>query len=183
MSETSSDQTGEDARYEEFVRHFARHEGELRRFLASFIPSWGEVDELLQQTAIVIWKKFDQFQPGTDFMKWACVVARFEALSFRRKSARDRLVFREDVLELMAEEAAEEMEGRKKEHEALETCLKAMPERQRQFVTLAYTPGIKIQDLATEAGSTPAAFYMRLKRLRSNLMKCVETKTLNTGHA
>ena len=46
-------------------------------------------------------------------MKWACVIARFESLAYRRKMARDRLVFREDVLELMADEGVEEIDSRR----------------------------------------------------------------------
>ncbi|MGB0578314.1 MAG: sigma factor [Limisphaerales bacterium] len=124
MSDSSSN---DDARYEDYVRHFARHEAALRRFIGSFLPSWGDVDEVVQRTAIAIWRKFDQFDPGTEFIKWACVVARFEALAYRRKMARDRLVFREDVLELMAEEAAEESTGRGAQHQALESCLLSLP--------------------------------------------------------
>ena len=180
MAETSSN---DDSRYEDYVRHFARHEAELRRFIASFLPSWGDVDEVVQRTAIAIWRKYDQFEPGTEFIKWAVVVARFEALAYRRKMARDRLVFREDVLELMAEEAAEEFEGRSAQHQALEACLLAMPEKQRKFVMHAYTPGVNVKELAEEAGFTAAAFYMRLKRLRRQLMKCIESKTLNSGEA
>lgn len=183
MPESDPKSPADDARYEAFVGLFARHESELRRFLASFLPVWGDVDELLQRTAIAIWRKFDQFDLDTNFMKWACVVARFEALAYRRKAARDRLVFREDVLELMADEAAAETAGRNAEHAALESCLGALPEKQRAFVMLAYTPGVKIHELATEAGSTAAAFYMRLKRLRRQLMKCVESKTLEAGEA
>lgn len=167
----------EDENYEIFVSRFAHYEPDLRRFIRSLLPTWTDTDEVLQQTAIVIWRKFDQYDPTTNFMKWACVIARFEALSYRRKMARDRLVFREDVFDLMAEEGAAELDQRTVEHEALETCLLAMPERQRQFLTLAYTPGVKIKDMAKEAGSSAASFYMRLKRLRRQLMQCMESKT------
>ena len=175
--------SGNDEHYEAFVKLFAHHEAELRRFVGSFLPSWGDVDEVVQRAAIAIWRKFDQFDLDTDFMKWACVVTRFEALAYRRKMARDRLVFREDVLELMAEEAAEELKGRNAQHTALESCLLAMPEKQRQFVMLAYTPGVNVKEMAEEAGSTAAAFYMRLKRMRRQLMKCIESKTLQSGEA
>ncbi len=178
MSEPDSNTRDEDARYEAFVRLFAHHEAELRRFAGSFLPSWGDVDELMQRAALAMWRKFEQFDQDSQFIKWACVVTRFEALAYRRKMARDRHVFREDVLELMAEEAAEELEQRSAERDALESCLLAMPEKQRTFVMLAYTPGVKIKELAEEAGATSAAFYMRLKRLRSQLLECVEAKTL-----
>lgn len=165
-----------DDHYETFVALFAHHEPDLRRFIRSLLPTRNDADEVLQQTAIVIWRKFGDFDPATNFMKWACVIARFEALAYRRKIARDRLVFREDVLELMADEGAEEVEERRKEHDALESCLSALPEKHRRFLTLAYTPGVKVKELAEDAGSSAASFYMRLKRLRHQLMICVESK-------
>ena len=58
--------------------------------------------------------KFAHYEPElTNSMKWACVIARFESLAYRRKMARDRLVFREDVLELMADEGVEEIDSRR----------------------------------------------------------------------
>ena len=166
----------EDARYEVFVKKFAHHEGDLRRFVRSLLPNWTDADEVVQQSAIVMWRKFDQYDSDTNFMKWACVVARFEALAYRRKMARDRLVFREDILELMADEGVEEMNQRDAEHAALESCLLDLPEKHRQLLTLAYTKGIKVKELAEEAGSSAEAFYMRLNRLRRQLMACMESK-------
>ena len=181
MGKINSKSDSENSRYEVFVQRFAHHEPDLRRFIRSLLPSWTDTDEVLQQTAIVIWRKFEQYDQETNFMKWVCVIARFESLSYRRKMARDRHVFREDVVELMADEGLEELEDRQVEHEALQACLLELPEKQRQFVTLAYTPGVKVKDLAAEAGSTAAAFYMRLKRIRRQLMQCVESKTQSAG--
>tara|TARA_R110002096_G_scaffold11515_8_gene42362 strand:- start:3014 stop:3568 length:555 start_codon:yes stop_codon:yes gene_type:complete len=183
MPEPTSQSESEDARYEGFVAKFAHYEPDLRRFIRSLLPTWTDADEVVQQTAIVIWRKFEQYDPETNFMKWACVIARFEALAYRRKMARDRLVFREDVLDIMADEGAEEIEQRRDEHEALQACLQGMPEKQRQLITLAYTPGVKVKELAEEAGSTAAAFYMRIKRLRHQLMECVESKIQQPGGA
>lgn len=176
MSQTETESSEEDLRYEAFIQRFTHCEPDLRRFIRSLLPTWSDADEVMQQTAIVAWRKFEQYDLETNFMKWAFVIARFEALAYRRKMARDRLVFREDVFDLMADEGEEEIETRRKEHSALEECLAAMPDKQRQFITLAYTPGIKVKEMAEEAGSSAAAFYMRLKRLRHQLMGCVEGK-------
>ncbi len=166
-----------DAHYELFVRRFTHHEPDLRRFIRSMLPTHVDTDEVLQQTAIVIWKKFGDYDPETHFMKWACVIARFEALAYRRKMARDRLVFREDILDLLADEGLDEIEMRDAEEAALQSCLSALPEKQRQLVELAYTPGVKVVDLAAEAGASPEAFYMRLGRIRRRLLKCIMGKT------
>jgi len=173
----------ETRKYETFVELFARYEGDLRAFVRSLLPSWHDADEVVQQVALVAWRKFDQFDPATSFIKWLCVIARFEALAYRRKMARDRLVFREDLMAQLAEEAAEETDERKAENAALESCLKKLPAEQREFVTLAYTPGITTRELAEKAGVKPGAFYMRLNRIRKALLDCVETTLAQEGAA
>jgi RNA polymerase sigma-70 factor, ECF subfamily len=170
----------EDQRYELFIQRFTGCEQDLRRFIRSLIPTWADTEEVLQQTAIVIWRKFEHYDPSTKFIKWACVIARFEALAYRRKMARDRLVFREDLFTLMADEGVEELDDHRPDHDALLECLSELPSKLRKFVLLAYTPGVKIKELAEEAGSSSAAYYMRLKRLRRQLMNCVEGKIQNT---
>lgn len=62
-------------------------------------------------------------------MKWACVIARFRALAYRRNMARDRLVFTEDLIEWMADEVPEELDLRLSEREVLDECLAAMPKK------------------------------------------------------
>lgn len=61
----------------------------------------------MQEISLALWKKFSQFNPDTEFLKWAYVVARYELLMFRRRKARDRHIFHEDLLELLAEEYTE----------------------------------------------------------------------------
>ncbi|MEM0969568.1 MAG: sigma-70 family RNA polymerase sigma factor [Verrucomicrobiota bacterium] len=168
-----------DARYELFVQRFAQHEADIRRFLRSLLPSWTDVDEVSQQTAMVLWRKFGQYDPETPFMKWACVVARFEALSYRRKMARDRLVFRDDLWDLMADEAEEEVPDRKAERDALDLCLRKLNASQRNLLTMAYTPGVKLTQVADEIGSTAGALYMRVNRLRTQLTRCVESQSIS----
>ena len=149
--------------------------------MRSLLPTWHDADEVVQQVALVVWRKFDQFDQSTSFIKWACVIARFEALAYRRKMARDRLVFREDLMAQLAEEAAEETDDRKAENVALEGCLKKLPGEQREFVTLAYTPGISTKELAEQAGVKPGSFYMRLNRIRKTLLNCVENSIAQEG--
>ena len=96
--------------YELFVGLLTRHEPALRRFARTLLPDWGDVDEVMQRTALAAWRKFGQFDPVTDFLKWSLVIARYEALAYRRAMGRDRLVFSDGFLERLADEAAKDAE-------------------------------------------------------------------------
>ncbi len=175
--------------YEAFVELFTRHEADLRAFTRSLLPSWDDVDEVMQRTALALWRKFAQFDHDTVFMKWACVVARFEVLAYRRKMARDRLVFSESIMELLANEAQSEAEERQasalggREQRALDTCLGKLPEAKRELVILAYTPGIQIVDIAEKQGRRPNTLYMMLNRIRQDLMRCIDASLEQEEHA
>lgn len=170
-------------RYEEFVGLFTRNEPALRSFVRSLVRSWDDADEVMQNTGLVLWRKFGDFDPegkqssgdpSVDFFRWACVVARFEVLSWRRDKARDRHVFDEDVVHLLAEEASREQEALGLERKALELCLKKLPEKQLRIVMAAYEPGVRLNRVADELGKTATAFYKMLNRTRKSLLDCVE---------
>ena len=163
----------DDEKYERFVGLLTANDRALRAFVRTLGPRWHDADEIAQEVALVAWRKFGEFEPGTSFLKWICVIARFKTMSFLRDAARDRLAFRPELLELMAEEALNECDLRSREHEALEQCLAKLPETQRRWITLAYTRGTSSREEATRLGLNEGAFYMRLNRIRRVLLECV----------
>ncbi len=60
--------------YEKFIRLFVAQEGRLRAFLRTLVPSLDELDEVMQETSLVAWRKFAQFEPGTDFLAWVATI-------------------------------------------------------------------------------------------------------------
>jgi len=163
--------------YELFLSRFTECEGRLRAYLWSMLPTWDGVDDVMQNASLVMWRKFDQYDPDTLFVKWATVVCRFEALKYRRTKARDRHVFSDDLLEILGTEEADDHEQLfRREKVALRECLEEVPEKHRQILMAAYAKGAKIKDVAQEAGRTPTSVYKMLNRLRDKLGECIEAR-------
>ena len=156
-----------------FVPLFTASERRLRAFIYGMVPSQHDVDEIMQEVSIVLWKKFDNYEPGTEFIRWAYVVARYEVLMYRRKKARDRLCFSEKLLELLADEYEEEVDVLEDERKALELCLAELPEGERDLLMAAYARDMRINKLAETSGRTATSLYKRLNRLRQRLLQCV----------
>lgn len=169
--------------YEAFVRLFVAHEGRLRGFLRSLLPDWDDVDEVMQETSIVAWRKFDQFDRGTNFMAWSAAIARFESLKHLRRMSRDRLVFNDEILDLLAEESLEETDTLEAHRLALCKCLEKLDPRQKELLHLAYQPGVKFHEVAEKAGKSAQAFYKTIQRLRASLLECAEKHMRKEAHA
>lgn len=168
------DSQSENTSYEQFVTLFTRNEPAIRAFIRSLVPSWDDTVEVMQNTSLVLWRKFDTFDQNTEFLKWAFVVARFEVLKYRRTMARDRHVFDEDLVKQLAEEAVDDSDSLEAERRALKSCLGKLSENQQSLVKAAYEPGTKIKDLAIQIGKSATALYKTLNRTRQQLLTCIE---------
>lgn len=149
-----------------------QHEDSLRVFVRSLLFTRDEEREVMQDVAVVLWRKFDGSMDSQAFCRWAFGVARMEALAFRRDRARDRHVFGDDVFELLSQTVSDQSEALEAERRALDSCLQKLPDDQRQLVQTAYAPGVRIDDLASRLGRTSMALYKTLHRIRLMLMEC-----------
>ena len=164
------------APYEDFVRLLVAHEPHLRGFLRALLPAWDDVDEVMQQTSLVAWRKFAQFEPGTNFMAWAAAIARFEALKHLRARSRERLVFSPEVLDLIADEAPAEIDVLARERAALEGCLAKLDAMSRELLHLSYQPGAKFHEVAARARKSVQGYYKTIQRLRARLLDCIRAE-------
>jgi RNA polymerase sigma-70 factor, ECF subfamily len=163
-----------DQNHDRFLRLFTEHEPSVRTFVRSLAPSRTDASEVMQEVAVVLWKKFGEFDVTRDFRKWAFGIARFEMLAFLRDRARDRHVFDEELVARLADEAAGAEPRHAAQREALEKCLQRLTERQRELVLEAYTKGTRMDELAGRRGQTAMSLYKMLHRIRQALLECVQ---------
>ncbi|MEM7559596.1 MAG: sigma-70 family RNA polymerase sigma factor [Planctomycetota bacterium] len=179
LPDPSSTSPAREQQYSEYVVLLSRHDQSLRRFVRSIMPSRDGVDDVVQETALECWKKYSEFNPSDnestseEFLRWSCVIARFKALSWQRDAARSRLVFRESVIELLAENSMDALEHRQDEQEALESCLEKLPDEQRRLVLSVHAPGESIARIAKETGVKARSLYSKVNTLRTLLFECV----------
>lgn len=167
----SADQ--DDAR-EQFVALFVRHEAAVHSFVLTLLPDLVDAEDVVQQASMTMWRKFDQYSPGTSFRNWAFQIAKYTAMNHLTKTRRDRHRFQEGLLEILADRAAERSEQLELQRRALAFCIEKLPEDDRQLLSGCYAEGAKISAIAEQLGRTSNAVYKHLNRLRENLLKCVQ---------
>ena len=170
-------------RHESFLRLFAEHEPAVRALVRSMLPRREDARDVMQETAVVLWRKFGEFDPARDFRKWAFGVARMEVLAYVRDHARDRHVFGTEVLELLEKEMVESGSQLEVQREALDECMQKLPEPQRSLVHAAYGPGVRMEALAQKRGQTAMALYKTLHRIRLALIECTQRVLAREGLA
>ncbi len=171
-----------DQRHEQFVGLFARHQFAIFSYILSLLPNWADAEDVFQQTSIVLWRKFDEFDaegPTSNFVRWGCQIARFKVLNYLKKLGRDRHVFSDRLLGLLAHEGIETAGQLDDERRALNACLGKLQARHRNLLHACYS-GTTIKEVAQRLGRTPNSLYKLLNRIRQRLLRCIE-QTLALG--
>src|SRR5215207_1966619 len=123
-----------------------RHQRQIFSYIYVLVPNRSDAEDLLQETSLVICEKFNEFRPGTDFVAWACQIAYWRVRYARQKFARSKIVFDQDIVDVVARTASElagELDGR---HEALGECLQRLHPRDRELIVARYEPGGTVEE-------------------------------------
>jgi RNA polymerase sigma-70 factor (ECF subfamily) len=58
--------------HDQFVERFVRSQDRIYAYVATLLPNRADAEEVFQQTSLILWKKWQQFDPSRDFVRWAC---------------------------------------------------------------------------------------------------------------
>ena len=162
--------------HDEFVLQVIDAQTRIYAYILSLVLDRDRARDILQQTNLVMLQKEPDFEHGTNFVAWAYRVAFYEVLADRRSRQRDKHLFSDELLALVAARVSESNETLDDRVQALENCLKDLPTEHRTLIVERYRTDGKVKALAEQQGKTPAAVSAMLYRIRSALLECVERK-------
>jgi RNA polymerase sigma-70 factor, ECF subfamily len=161
----------------EFLRLLLAAETDLRAFVRSVLRDSAAVDDVFQETALVLWERFAEYDPARPFGAWARGVAARKLLQRRDRESRFPRTLSPEAIQGVCE-AFDRMEGpiASRRQEALEECLARLPEKSRELIQSRYRDERTPQQIAHETGRTLAAVYQMLSRVRSLLEDCIRQR-------
>jgi RNA polymerase sigma-70 factor, ECF subfamily len=161
-------------RNELFVKLFAIHQRTLYGVIYTLVHNAADAEDLLQQTSLVLWQKFDAFDPDTSFSAWGCQIAHFTVLDYLKKKRRSRVVFSDELIARLAETRQDHKDSQLTDPLALEDCIEKLSEIDRRLVRLCYGAKRDIGAAAAALGRPVASVYVSLVRVRRVLLNCLQ---------
>jgi RNA polymerase sigma-70 factor (ECF subfamily) len=161
---------------DQFIALYTSHESRLRGYILSLVPRWSDAEEIAQRCSLILWKKFDQFELGTNFYAWACQIARLEVKEFRKKKSRERVVFGDEFVDAVADEVIEMQRELPARLNALQKCVEKLPEQQRELLRLRYDERRSVGSVAKIVNRPIEGVYKALSRIRQALHACIDAR-------
>jgi RNA polymerase sigma-70 factor (ECF subfamily) len=158
-----------------FLRLFLENERRLYGYILTLLANQADADDVLQESSLVMWDKFDEQHPPDDFAAWGCRIAYFKVLDYFKKSQRSRVRFSQEMLERVAETLVEQGDSLQldERREALDECIAKLRPRERDLLACRFAQGATTRSTADQFGRSADAVYKMLAKIRLKLFDCV----------
>jgi RNA polymerase sigma-70 factor (ECF subfamily) len=173
----------EDWMESEFVKRLMEHRSMLHSFVYAMLRDPHLTEDILQEVAVVLWSKYQEFKPGTDFGAWARSVAYREILSARRSEARAHRYMDEACSQeiLAAYQRREETVDTATHRQALKRCMGQLNSDLREMMRCRYALSMSSRQIAAKFSRTAQAVDAIVYRIKKLLSDCVRSRLVADG--
>lgn len=166
---------------EQFIALMTRHQPDLRAFLSSVVWDRHRVEDLLQEAALVLWRKFDTYEASRPFGAWARGIAANLVKQSLDRSRAGEAALSAPALKAVVRAYDEGKEFDSDRQEALRACLERLPEHSRRLLTLRYENSLSLDAISRRLEKRLEAVHMMLSRIRAKLFDCVRQRLATSG--
>lgn len=160
----------------------ASHYNQLYGYIFSVVRNLTDTDDLFQTVCMVLWRKFDLFQPESNFFAWARQTAKIEIAKFLRQRP-SRMLASDDLLDSLADAAGEAYGGNVEQYlAALRRCKTKLDSDDEQLLNLHYGSDLRTREIADRLDRPQTSVCRSLNRIRGSLLACIERELARQEH-
>ena len=155
------------------------HQRKVWWFINTLLPVASDADDVLQETSLILWQKWEEFDRDRDFLSWAFGIARRQVLKYVREHRSRRQYLDESLLGEIAAVAEKRIRSSDREEtrlQALKKCMESLAAEERAIVESRYHASLSPKQIAEAAGRPLASIYTVLRRARIQLSECVNRR-------
>ena len=159
-------------RSSELLQFMMKYQRRIFAYINTLVPSRSDAEDILQETSLTICEKFST---SKQVLISTLGLAKLHTgrLGLQEKFATSKVVFNQEVLDVISQTRFEMEEELDKRHGALSRCLKKLNDRDRRMVLTRYETGKNVSAAAQASGRTIQGAYKALNRIRKTLFDCV----------
>lgn len=168
---------------ENLILLLTQHQAALFRYIFSLVPCEADARDILQETSVALFRKFEQYDATRPFLPWAYRFAYLQVQKHREKSARSPLLFSEDVMDLLANERTHIEPQLDERLRLLDGCLGKLTPQDKELVTRRYALRESAEDMMQRFDMSRRTLFRNLELLRQRLHECVSHQLQTEGLA
>ncbi len=159
---------------EQFACLLLNNQKRIYGFILTLVPNMSDADDLMQETVMVMCRRFDEFDQEASFAAWGMGIAYNKVLKFRQKQSRSKLTFSEKSMDQIIKSSNDSLDILEDYSQALNNCLQKLNEHDRKLIRMRYKNSEKIKTIAQDLNRSVQGMYKVFARIHNTLRLCVD---------
>lgn len=161
-----------------FFQFFMSCQKNLYAFILASVHNYNDADDILQDTAAVMWRKFDEFDKDTSFVAWGVSISKNLIKKYYSERKRMRVQFDAVLTQKISERMEKSVDQFASRQESLKICSKKLNDVGRAMIDMRYSKGMTIKAIANHLNRSVHGMYKAMARLQDSLQECIKKELL-----
>ena len=158
----------------EFLGLIVSGQKRIFSYIIAIVPIQSDAEDILQDTMTIMWRKFDEFERGSNFVAWGIAIAKYRIMKYRRSRMTSKLRLDDDVLGLLEKQSNEMLEKMDDRLDALKGCIKNLSSKESNLLKMRYEQDLSFRKIASSVGLTSTSVFKAISQVHCKLMRCVK---------
>lgn len=163
---------------DKYHRLLYQNQGRIYAYVISLVGNYSDSDDIMQDTISVMWRRFEDFEAGSDFVAWGIKIAHYKIMEYRRQQKKQGIIqYNDEIFKELPARAMKSSENLNYQTETLKKCLKKLQRFKEQYftvITLKFFENSSTNDIAKRVGVSIPNVYKLMSRAYGYLLICMK---------
>lgn len=168
---------------DKYHRLLYQNQGRIYVYILSLVGNYSDSDDIMQETISVMWRRFKDFEPGSDFVAWGIKIAHFKILEYRRQQKKHGIIqYNDAIFKELPSLASKNSKSFNNQTETLKKCLMKLKKFKEQYftvITLKFFENFNTKDISNRIGVSIPNVYKLMSRAYGYLLVCMKKSGSN----
>ncbi|AQT68092.1 RNA polymerase sigma factor [Anaerohalosphaera lusitana] len=173
-----SDVREESSQPDNYHRLLYQNQSRIYAYVLTMVGNYSDADDVMQETISFMWKRFEDFELGSDFVAWGIRIARYKILEHRRRQKKHDIVqYSDGSFEKLSSLAVNKNDNLSNQNVKLKECLKKLKHFKKRYFTviaLKFFENCNTNDIAKRIGVSVPNVYTIMSRAYGYLLACMK---------
>lgn len=158
---------------ESFLKVLVPNQKRIFSYIATMVPNYADAEDIMQEVVGLLWKKFSEYTPNTDFVAWALTIAKYKIYEYYKDVKRANRKLSNETIRILEKESSTTSADYNLHLEAVKKCIQKLDAKDYKLVHLRYEMNQNVKYMASRFGISVQSIYKSLARIHNVLMWCV----------
>lgn len=158
---------------ESFLKVLVPNQKRIFSYIATLIPNYADAEDVMQEVVGLLWRKFADYTPHTDFVAWALTVAKYKVYEYYKEIKRNQRKLSNETIRILERESSTSASDYTVHLEAVKKCIQKLDAKDYRLIQLRYELNENVKHIASRFGRSVQSVYKSLARIHNILLWCV----------